>query len=211
MIIGGNWIMQRGGDSTGVGTYNLSGTGSIVGGYEVVGAGCTGTFTQSGGTNALLGGGNVGSYDGPGCGSGYYIDYDGWLVLGLYSGYNAKTGVKWNPSVGTYNLSGGLLTGGPMNSCIGGFEVIGMYGTGIFNQTGGTNNVTTRLWVGGGSGNCWAYPRLPAPQNDTPNGIYNLSGGLLVDVGFPGYGEMIGEAGTGIFTQTGGTNITISH
>ena len=48
--------------------------------------------------------------------------------------------------VGTYNLNGGLLTGGSTGSTggISGLEVIGFAGTGIFTQSGGTNHASMR-------------------------------------------------------------------
>ena len=52
--------------------------------------------------------------------------------------------------MGTYNLNGGLLTGGPNTGMTsGGLEIVGVAGTGIFNQTGGTNIATVDLDVGG--------------------------------------------------------------
>ena len=45
--------------------------------------------------------------------------------------------------MGTYNLNGGLLTGSTGNAPTpSGLEVVGVSGTGIFNQSGGTNLAT---------------------------------------------------------------------
>ena len=73
VMVGGNWSSYPGNsnlpggpvfNASSVGTYTLgdpSGTGSplLVGGCEVIGVSGTGTFTQTCGTNALLGGGNI--------------------------------------------------------------------------------------------------------------------------------------------------------
>jgi hypothetical protein len=67
-----------------------------------------------------------------------------------------------------------------------GYEVIGLYGTGTFQQTTGTNTVTTSLALGSYSGS---------------SGTYNLSGGAL-----SASNEYLGQYGKGTFTQTGGTN-----
>lgn len=84
--------------------------------------------------------------------------------------------------IGVYELSGGTLT----NCCSA--EIIGQGSgtTGLFDQTGGTNQ--TLEIVLGNSG----------------TGIYSLSGGLL-DVGFLTVGQTGQQGGTGLFTQTGGT------
>ena len=130
----------------------------------------------------------------------------GALLLGWYGGPNGTGKHGWGlyqgQAVGTYNLNGGLLTGGPggneMN-VTGGLEIVGVSGTGIFNQAGGTNLPTLELNVGGQTGNLiysFLFPAGPA------YGAYNLSGGLL-STGL----ENVGPAGTGIFTQTGGTNV----
>jgi hypothetical protein len=72
-----------------------------------------------------------------------------------------------------------------------GYEVIGLYGTGTFQQTTGTNTVTTSLGLGSYSGS---------------SGTYNLSGGAL-----SASAEYLGSYGTGFFTQTGGTNSVASQ
>ena len=86
-----------------------------------------------------------------------------------------------------YNLSGtGYLdTSG---------ESIGVSGTGIFNQTGGTNLTNTGY-------NVYPLSILTLGVNSGGNGTYNLSSGTLT-----ADGEQIGSAGTGTFNQTGGTN-----
>ena len=66
-------------------------------------------------------------------------------------------------------------------------ENISYTGTGIFTQTGGTNNVTNAIWLGYSSG---------------VSGTYNLSGGSL-----SAFIEDVGYQGKGVFIQSGGTNI----
>ena len=173
---------------TSLGTYNLSdpnNTGSplFVGGVECVGVSGTGTFNQSGGTNAIVGGGD---YNKAGAGAalpGYfdvpYGSYTGALMLGWYSGDQTfgvpATGYFGN-GVGNYNLSGGLLTGGNPNNTMGGIEVVGVAGTGIFTQTGGTNIASRELDVGGPQSNWSSIMALP---NNLGYGTYSLSNGLL--------------------------------
>jgi autotransporter-associated beta strand protein len=88
-------------------------------------------------------------------------------------------------STGIYNLSGaGKLSAG--------VEYIGYSGMGTFTQTGGTNTIlssplSSSLYLGNNSGS---------------SGTYNLTGTGQLSAVF----EYIGYSGTGIFTQTGGTN-----
>ena len=91
---------------------------------------------------------------------------------------------------GTYNLSGAtssLDTHG---------ETIGACGTGLFQQSGGTNTLHNDLIVGLFAG--------------STNSTYALSGGTLE---FPTAGSrlIVGEAGSGVFfSQTGGTINAVS-
>jgi hypothetical protein len=132
------------------GTYNLSGTGSlVVDTIEYVGDVGTGVFNQTGGTNSITG-----------------------PTPNLYLGYNVSgTG-------GTYNLSGGAL------STIEGLEAVGYKSVGTFNQSGGTNDANY----------------LSVGENAT--GTYTLSGGTLSLIHY----ESIGHAAAGTFNHTGGTN-----
>ncbi|MFZ0052385.1 MAG: autotransporter domain-containing protein, partial [Desulfobaccales bacterium] len=85
---------------------------------------------------------------------------------------------------GSYTLSAGRLA-------VGGNENIGNYGSGAFTQSGGTNTVVGYLYLGDNAG---------------ASGTYNLSdsgSGSYLSVGGP---EYIGNSGTGVFTQGGGTN-----
>ncbi|MEN6317191.1 MAG: PEP-CTERM sorting domain-containing protein [Syntrophaceae bacterium] len=89
-------------------------------------------------------------------------------------------------SHGTYSLSGGSLSAET--------EAIGYGGTGVFNQSGGTNN----------AGNLVLGVGYDLQDNLQPNasGTYNLSGTGILSA----QNEVIGGNGTGVFTQTGGTN-----
>lgn len=101
------------------------------------------------------------------------------MSYGQYLGYNSG-------STGTYNLRG---TGQLFTSA----EYIGYSGTGTFTQTGGTNSIDYIYTPNSG-----LY--LGSKTNST--GTYNLS-----DTGYlSAKSETIGDAGTGTFNQTGGTN-----
>jgi hypothetical protein len=127
-----------GSEATGIGVYNLSGTGSLsVAKFEAIGANGTGTFTQSAGTNSV--------------GTNLYIGY-----LSPNTTPNPGTGI----GNGTYNLSntGSLI--------VNGWERVGNWGTGVFNQSGGTHNIGFDLVIS----------RHPEAGS---SGIYNLNGGIL--------------------------------
>ena len=114
----------------------------------------------------------------------------------LFLGYNPG-------SSGAYNLSGGSLstTSG---------EITGYYGSGVFNQSGGSN-ATGNLTLGYGTGSSGTFNQIDGINtisgilflgyNPGSSGAYNLSGGSL-SAGF----EYIGYYGLGAFTQSGGTN-----
>ena len=118
----------------------------------------------------------------------------GWFGQGDYYGYsptNTTNTVSGTLTLGqqaggqgTYNFYSGLLTAAN--------EIIGDAGTGTFNQGEGnfgyssTNNVNGTLTVG---------------QQAGSQGIYNLIAGTLTALR-----EVIGDAGTGTFNQSGGTN-----
>ena len=103
--------------------------------------------------------------------------------------------------MGTYNLNGGLLNSGPASQTYpAGMEFVGGAGTGIFNQTAGTNNATLRTRCGR-----HAELRLRSPLSGTRLRNLQPQQGLLTCSGRNV--ESVGTAGTGIFTQTGGTNI----
>src|SRR4029077_20874525 len=124
-------------DLTGAGatttTFSMSmSTNNLTSSNEWIGYNGRGTFEQSGGTNTIAAG-------------------SGFLDVGVFAG-----------SKGTYNLSG---TGSLVVNTI---EYIGDVGTGVFNQTGGTNSISgpePHLYLG--------YNAIGT------GGTYNLSGGAL--------------------------------
>ena len=211
LVMGGNWSPHpwySPYDTTGSGTFTLgaaNGVGSplFVGGVEAIGVSGTATFTQNCGTNAIVGGG---TYAGK---PGNAVDYNssmGALVLGWYSGYQTAPSHGYDgDAMGTYNLNGGLLTGGGTSSNFNltyGLEIVGLAGTGIFTQTAGINNANGGLYVGGQ--NSSRIRSIFTRAYNSAYGTYTLSGGSL---NAAAGGEYIGTGGTGIFTQTAGTNI----
>jgi len=181
-------------------TYTV--TGNIIYDNEYIGQNSTGTLIQGGFTNTVnnnleLGqnAGASGTYnlsDGSLSVAGNeYIGYSGSGSFTQSGGTNTVTGILILAanagSSGTYSLSGGSLT-------VGDYEAVGYCGTGSFTQSGGTHTVTA-LYLGAEAG---------------ASGSYTLSdsgsGSLLSVVG----NEYIGENGSGAFTQSGGTNTTMS-
>jgi hypothetical protein len=195
------------------GVYSLSGTGSLAvihDGYETIGYGGIGTFTQTGGTNSMTGahgslslyvgdtGGSVGTYFLSGSGllsaSSESIGYQGTgtfnqtggsntVSVGLYVGDNVAS------ANGTYSLSGS----GVLSAKV---EYVGNEGSGTFNQSGGTNTVGPRVNVDG---------NLLVGYAVGSTGSYTLSAGSLSAAS-----EYIGNGGSGIFNQSGGTNTIVS-
>ena len=133
LTVGGVWNMVNnltnggGGFYTAAsGSYNLGPTNSsnatatplLVGAVEVIGANGTGTFTQTCGTNAFIGGGGV-QGNAPNSTPDAFDNQDAPLVLGFFGGLASQgttVGKHFGNGVGTYNLNGGLLTGGPASS-----------------------------------------------------------------------------------------------
>ncbi len=139
-------------------------------------AGATGTYTMTGGTlQATDSAFNL--YAGRG-GAGAFNQNAGTVNLGtgsLHAGYNST-------STGSYNLSGtGSLTAA--------YETIGNQGTGTFTQSGGTNSISSTLYLGEHAG---------------ATGTYNLTGGTLQNSD-GALSMYIGSYGSGIFNQSGGS------
>jgi autotransporter-associated beta strand protein len=189
------------------GTYSLTGgslgtqrPGLYVGFYG------TGSFTQSGGTNtagqSFSGGVTLGTC--PGSSGTYHLETGGllsanaedvgWQGAGAFTqsgGTNAVGSLYlgYNPgSSGTYNLTGGSL--GAVDDGL----YVGYSGTGTFTQSGGTNTISGAyfgaLYLGNWAGSSGSY--------------YLSSTGLL-----SAPSEYVGPSGTGAFTQSGGTNVTM--
>ncbi len=173
--------------------------------FECIGYSGTGTFTQSGGTNAVnnpyysdlvLGynSGSDGTYNLSGTGQlivsgSEYIGSYGTATFIQSSGTNTVTSYS---SAGLYigNGSGSrgsyILSGGGELSVLNTSEYIGYSGTGTFTHSAGTNQAGN-VYLGYNSGS---------------SGAYNLSNtGQLT-----AKGEYIGYAATGLFEQSGGAN-----
>jgi len=161
-------------DSTAGGLMTLSQTtgDTLHSVNEYVGNSGRGTHVQSSGTNLIdsqlmvgRNAGSVGNYQF----SGGTISA-GYVEVGVYAG-----------STGTFAQSGGLLE-------VGIEEYVGYFGTGTFNQSGGTHTMAanTNVFIG---------------HVDGAVGTFNLSGGSYSsDLVY------VGNAGQGTFIQTGGTH-----
>ena len=202
--------LRLGNDSGSIGMYNLSG-GDLSANYEFIGLGGTGVFTQTGGTNSvsnlIIGDRNLQSgtwYNGNGTYNlrGGNLDITGNITNGAGQGYfNIDGGTLTMVGGGDIdvdyfnvgNLAGstGSHTLNAGDNLLAWRENIGAYGTGVFNQTGGTHTVTTDLSLG----------RYYTSSGSS--GTYNQSGGAL-----SAQAEYIGRIGTGEFNQSGGTNTT---
>jgi hypothetical protein len=198
------------------GLYSLASAGALtVKGNEYVGNGGNGSFVQVGGTNAisetysLFLGANGGS-------NGIYALTGGTLeVSGLVVTDNGE--VIGDAGSGTFIQSGGTNTGAVslnLGAAPGGTGLYSLSGSGVLNvlaeefvaDSGSTASGSTATFIQvGGTNNSGA---LAIGENAHDQGTYNLSGGSLVAVGKDPGGESIGFAGTGIFSQTGGTNST---
>lgn len=182
-IIAGNIVNGAGtstlnmdGNSAGTTGIHIMGSGrSITTTNETIGNSGTGSFTQAEGTNSVSNNLNIGLNTGS---SGTYNLSGGnlstqfanvcWSGDGVFNhsggSFNVTAGaglqVGFGDGNGMYNLSGtGSLTATN--------ELIGNVGTGVFNQAGGTNTITSTLFLGSDSGS---------------SGTYNISGGTL-DIG----------------------------
>ena len=171
------WLTVIGGKNytpnPGTGEFNQYGGTVVTGLYLGDSAGSIGTYNLSGGSLDVyqwntIGGGGTGIFNQTG---GIFTLHDGNLEVGGAGGGN-----------GTYNLiSGNLLIVGPAN----GSTVVGDENTGIFNQSGGTHEISNNLYVG-----------------NNATGTYNLYDGQLIVNG----STIVGNWGTGTFNQYGGTH-----
>jgi len=216
-------------DSGSVGTYTMSGGTLNVSGVIVVGSGpnASGTFTQFGGTltNTDQYVGNSGS--GTFTQAGGSAQINGNLVLG-----NSSTGKGTaTVSAGTFTVAGSAFVGSngigvlslggtthsvgatgsnglfigfnagstgtvaqsAGNTTISGTEYVGYGGSGTLNLTGGKHSNTE-------SGFAVAMP-IGVQPGSTGNVTLSGNAGLFVN-----NDELVGQGGTGTFTQSGGTN-----
>ncbi len=198
---------------SGAGTFNQSGGTNVTSELDN-GIGGGGSYSQTGGTNTISGeleiGTSANDFNGinfKGTGT-YTLSGSGWLSAGdecvgrsgtgtfnQTGGTNSLTGtlsIGANAgSNGTYTLSGTGTISAMGADDTGVAEYVGYSGDGIFNQTGGTNNLNLNEGA------------LALGYNAGSNGTYNLSGtgSLIARI------EVVGNSGAGIFTQSGGTNI----
>ncbi len=211
------------GSNGGTGTYTLSGGNLTVGTLSTGGSISTGTGTSSliidGGTLSVGGGNgsiNVTNFTvGDAAGSGSYTLSGGSLTaVNEALGMGGSTG-SITQSGGTNTVSSNLILGSslfiPGNSHLGPHFLIG---TGNYTLSGGSLNVGGNIVNGGnssltidggtlsvGGGNGSINVTNFTVGDAAGSGSYTLSGGSLTAVN-----EIIGNNGTGTFTQSGGTN-----
>ncbi|MFA5111443.1 MAG: hypothetical protein WC443_08570 [Desulfobaccales bacterium] len=227
--VNGNLILGDG--ATGSGALNQVGGAINVAGDMVVGNFGTGTVDQSGGLmnvsgRLTLGANNYGEY---------YLSGSGSLQANAMSMYNGstfdQTGGQLNVNLefdlfsGTVNHSGGTATASYMTLWDATYNLsetaqlnlidLWIQQGATFNQTGGTlgsaYNVANYRVLGGTvlqSGGVANVDLLAVGQGPSTPGSYELSGGTLntgqVVVG--GYQDWVGDYGSGIFNQTGGSH-----
>ena len=190
------------GSSEGEGIYTLSGDGHLHTREALtIGAGGTGTFNHSGGTNRIGDGLNLGTgWEGVGTynlsSTGELSVLDGNVRIGCngegaftQSGgtHTIEEGNLYiagaDTSVATYEMSGGELSvHGPPGGANGN-EYVGNSGTGTFIQSGGTHTVEQTLYIACGASSV---------------GTYGLMGGTL------SAGTIEFGAGTGTFNFSAG-------
>jgi uncharacterized protein with beta-barrel porin domain len=189
--------------ATGIGTFTLDGTGTLaVTGKEIVGNAGLGAFTQTNGTHTVGGNLTVGATS---AAANTFTLNGGTLgVTGNEIVGDAGRGTFTQAAGTTHTVAGNLTLGHDAGSSgtyakTGGTLdpvdlIVGDAGTGTFTQAAGTTEVTNQLILGN--------------QAPAGHGTFNLNGGdLYAGVGFvPIPTEIIGNAGTGIFNQNGGTN-----
>ncbi len=188
--------LSLGSSGAGSGSVLMTAGGLSTTNYEYIGDSGIGSFTQMGGTNwismyGFLYLGNTpsgsGAYTLGGNGLlsttnqniGYYGAGNFTQTGGTNSGYDVELGINGSGS-GSYTLSGSGLLLATNN------EYIGSIGRGSFMQLGGTNSGASDLEIGLFAGS---------------SGSYSLSGSGLLSA----QSEVIGDKGTGTFTQSGGT------
>jgi hypothetical protein len=197
-----------GSGTTGVGVYQLSGTGQLTSnGAETVGFNGTGTFAQSGASTHTA---NFGLTLGDGTGStGAYAMSGGTLLVSNGGLASMNLG---NNGTGTFTQSGGtvsLLFGlNPTDLNIGS----NTGGTGVYNLNGGTLNVAGRISVGptgtgtlnqtAGTINCNGF----GVAGNGGTGTYLIGAGATLNTGTNSFDVNLG----GSVFQTGG-RITVGQ
>ena len=179
--------------SVGSGTISQSGGSFVVNSLLHLGFGANdkGAFTLSGtGVLTAIGGENIGA-----SGTGLFVQSAGSNLVG--GKFNSVLNIGENiSSTGTYVLSGTGTLSFDGDGVGGVGEILGNQGTGVFNQSGGLNNVTSNTTSG---------DTLVLGDFTSGVGTYNLSAGTLNVTGLSA-GEAIGVGGKGTFNQTGGLN-----
>jgi hypothetical protein len=200
----------------GMGIFTHTGGSNTTAGLTIAQNGGSGTYTLSGGLLTVTGNEAVGFN-----GSGSFTQLGGTHNIGNDLNVAART--SGSVATGTFNLSGGTLTGLS--------QEIGGQGNGVFNQTGGSNSATNgplnntlgtwaSLVVGDGAGGSGTYNQSGGSNSVTNTstgtwgnmvignaagsiGTYNLSNSASLTVGSF---EYVANAGNGTFNQTGGRN-----
>ena len=215
LSVGGGWDSKTSGN----GAYSLSNTGTFVlanayGNIEIVGDYGPGTFVQSGGLNtmAYVGLANLGLAVGVGGSGSYSLSNTGnsrppptrskqsdIRAAGTFTqsgGSNQTFDLyvgDFTGGLGIYALSAGTLATVPDSGGPGG-ENIGSDASGSFLQTGGTNDMSdgSSLYLGVNAG---------------ISGYYSLSStSSCASTLSVGGSEYVGDAGNGMFIQSGGTH-----
>ena len=201
-------ILSVGGAADVTSEYHLSGTGELTAQRQYIGDTGLGAFYQSGSTNTVTElislGQNIG-------GNGTYYMTGGTLASSNGS-VNLSVGQK---GTGTFTHSGGMVdlgtgalyagtlmgaqgtyTLGGRGNLLADTQYIGVYGSGLVSQRGGTNLVGQSITLGDQSGS---------------RGTYEMTAGSLTfatgDLSAPVYGAdlVVGSYGEGLFAQSGGT------
>jgi hypothetical protein len=219
-------IIYLGGNSGGVGTYNLAADGTLNSELVFVGNNGTGVFNQSGGNHTVYFGSTDGLFIGMNAGSTGTYNLSNSASLSC-SGTYETVGER---GTGTFNQTGGSNFSETLT--------VADFGTGTFNQSGGSNHSVYLLMANGaaaiGTYNLSNSAELKVNFSENiggdGTGSFNQSGGsnscvtlnIALDAGSTGTyslsnsasltvtgSEFVGLGGTGTFNQTGGTH-TIS-
>jgi hypothetical protein len=193
------------------GTYTLGAGASlnVISSSEYVGNLGLGIFNQTGGTNSITGGGQV-VLAGNGDMTGFYtlgtgaalivnnayenIGYAGFGNFNQTGGVNSLSNASDLTLGNTPNSTGAYALGAGANLSVvsNSYELVGYGGFGNFNQTGGTNSLSSAS-------------QLVLGNNPNSTGTYTLAAGASLSAVSNSF-EIIGYSGIGNFNQTGGVN-----